>query len=165
MVFIICRPQNNHHGGGGDSRDDLEERSIYGTPQSRATPRRKRTTFTSNQRIDFMLVWSSSSKSRLRKNKARMPPKLSAEDAITELERAASAAAPEDETTASMNARKRDVFERNLEKEGLLLEYLPAEKSGLNFVKIHAPETVLKRYAEILKLRLPMRKVRCDFES
>lgn len=54
---------------------------------------------------------------------------------------------------------KRRTFEENLEKEGLVLDREPTEPSGLNFIKIHAPRDVLKRYAEILKLRLPMRKV------
>lgn len=49
------------------------------------------------------------------------------------------------------------VFEINLEKEGLELEYEQVETSGLHFIKIHAPKEVLRRYAEILKLRLPMK--------
>jgi len=54
--------------------------------------------------------------------------------------------------------QRRGTFEGNLVKEGLHLDTLPEEKSGLNFIKIHAPDSVLKRYAEILKLRLPMKK-------
>ncbi|QQP38003.1 Anoctamin [Caligus rogercresseyi] len=54
-------------------------------------------------------------------------------------------------------AERRSVFESNLAKEGLVLEHLPREPSGLHFIKIHAPDDVLKRYAEILKLRLPMK--------
>lgn len=60
-------------------------------------------------------------------------------------------------STSARNRRK--IFEKNLQKEGLILEYLPEEANGLNFIKVRAPETVLKRYAEILKLRLPMKKV------
>ena len=56
--------------------------------------------------------------------------------------------------------RKQEIFENNLLKEGLELEYEPPEPSGLNFVKIRANVDVLKRYAEILKLRLPMKRVR-----
>ena len=56
--------------------------------------------------------------------------------------------------------RARRVFEKNLESEGLVLEHEPSENNGLNFVKITAPMTVLKRYAEILKLKLPMKKVK-----
>lgn len=44
-------------------------------------------------------------------------------------------------------------------KEGLELEYELAEPSGLHFIKIHAPREVLRRYAEILKLRLPMKEL------
>ena len=75
-------------------------------------------------------------------------------------------------------AAKRSVFEGNLRKEGLVVESLgdhvklkyllepskrcseAEEQKGLNFVRIAAPEDVLKRYAEILNLRLPMKKVR-----
>ena len=58
-----------------------------------------------------------------------------------------------------MAKAKRRIFEQNLEKEGLILETMPETESGMVFVKISAPEFVLKRYAEILKLRLPMKKV------
>ncbi|XP_043284882.1 anoctamin-4-like [Venturia canescens] len=54
----------------------------------------------------------------------------------------------------------REIFEKNLESEGLMLEYEPPEPSGLRFIKIHAPQEVLRRYSEILKLRLPMKEVR-----
>ena len=55
--------------------------------------------------------------------------------------------------------RTRRVFESNLEQEGLVLSRYEHFETGLHFVKIHAPTEVLKRYAEILKLRLPMKKV------
>ncbi len=54
---------------------------------------------------------------------------------------------------------RRQIFEDNLRNEGLVLEAEPRDPSGLHFVKIRAPLDVLKRYAEILKLRLPMKKV------
>ena len=57
---------------------------------------------------------------------------------------------------------KRETFEKNLRNEGLLLENEKAPEgcaNGMNFVKITAPPEVLERYAEILKLRLPMKKV------
>ncbi|XP_066593716.1 anoctamin-1 isoform X2 [Prorops nasuta] len=44
-------------------------------------------------------------------------------------------------------------------KEGLKLEYEKTEPNGLCFLKIHAPIQVLRRYAEILKLRLPMKEL------
>ncbi|XP_050464477.1 anoctamin-1 isoform X1 [Cataglyphis hispanica] len=57
------------------------------------------------------------------------------------------------------NVERRRVFELNLEKEGLELEYEQVETNGLHFIKIHAPKEVLRRYAEILKLRLPMKQL------
>ncbi|XP_018398327.1 PREDICTED: anoctamin-1-like [Cyphomyrmex costatus] len=57
------------------------------------------------------------------------------------------------------SVERRRIFEKNLEKEGLQLEYEQAEPNGLHFIKIHAPKEVLRRYAEILKLRLPMREL------
>ncbi|KAJ8915650.1 hypothetical protein NQ315_003434 [Exocentrus adspersus] len=67
----------------------------------------------------------------------------------------------EDAVTAEAFA-KRQIFETNLIKEGLELEYEPQEHNGLNFVKIHAPQEVLRRYSEILKLRMPMREELCN---
>lgn len=54
---------------------------------------------------------------------------------------------------------KRQVFENNLDKEGLELEHHDEEGVPLHFVKVHAPDEVLRRYAEILKLRMPMKMV------
>ena len=59
-----------------------------------------------------------------------------------------------------VTAEKRRIFERNLEEEGLHLERETLEGSNLNFVKIHSSMTVLRRYAEILRLRMPMKEVR-----
>ena len=53
---------------------------------------------------------------------------------------------------------KRNTFEHNLEQEGLVLSRQQHLETGLHFVKIFVPLEVLKRYAEILKLRLPMKK-------
>lgn len=53
---------------------------------------------------------------------------------------------------------KREVFEENLIAEGLEIERVVVDEE-INFVKIHAPLEVLRRYAEILKLRLPMKEV------
>lgn len=44
-----------------------------------------------------------------------------------------------------------------MEEEGLQLEYEQIEPNGLHFIKVHATKEVLRRYAEILKLRLPMK--------
>ncbi|XP_053994706.1 anoctamin-1 isoform X2 [Hylaeus volcanicus] len=57
------------------------------------------------------------------------------------------------------NIEYRRVFEKNLEKEGLELEHEQTEPNGLHFIKIHAPREVLRRYSEILKLRLPMKEL------
>lgn len=53
---------------------------------------------------------------------------------------------------------KRNNFEENLIREGLELER-SVVNDEIHFVKIHAPLEVLRRYAEILKLRLPMKEV------
>lgn len=55
-------------------------------------------------------------------------------------------------------SERREVFEENLIHEGLELEREIVDEE-INFVKVHAPLEVLRRYAEILKLRLPMKEV------
>ncbi|XP_022827150.1 anoctamin-1-like [Spodoptera litura] len=63
----------------------------------------------------------------------------------------------EDASTAEAY-EQRKIFEQNLELEGLQLEReAPENLYGLNFVKIHAPVSVLRDYSEILKLRMPMK--------
>lgn len=52
---------------------------------------------------------------------------------------------------------KRQIFEQNLISEGLVLEYDLFDT--IHCTKIHAPCEVLRRYSEILKLRLPMKSV------
>lgn len=52
---------------------------------------------------------------------------------------------------------KRHIFEQNLIGEGLVLEYDIFD--SIHCTKIHAPIEVLRRYSEILKLRLPMKSV------
>lgn len=52
----------------------------------------------------------------------------------------------------------RDVFEEELLKAGLLLEYVPQNSSGLCFVKIHAPWEVLSCFAEIMRLKMPVKE-------
>ena len=104
--------------------------------------------------VDFVLVWSSSS------NK-NVPDAAAVEDSAAEVlvESGGGGDTGDHKNNACKLARARRIFEANLELEGLVLEYEPPESNGLNFVKITAPLTVLKRYAEILKLRLPMKKV------
>lgn len=50
-------------------------------------------------------------------------------------------------------------FETNLEKEGLQLEYECDGPNGLYVIKITSTKEVLRRYSEILKLRMPMKEV------
>ncbi|XP_055379077.1 anoctamin-1 isoform X3 [Condylostylus longicornis] len=57
-----------------------------------------------------------------------------------------------------INFDKRLVFEQNLVGIGLEIER-EIVGEDLNFVKIHAPLDVLRQYAEILKLRLPMKEI------
>lgn len=69
-----------------------------------------------------------------------------------------------DNRTAAANLdvaeRRRAFFEGQL-AEDLHLENDDAEEgSALSFVKIHVPKDVLKKYAEILKVRMPMKEVR-----
>lgn len=63
----------------------------------------------------------------------------------------------DDQQEDELPSIKRSIFEENLKNEGLELEYESVE--NLHFVKIHVPIEVLRRYAEILKLRMPMKEV------
>ncbi|XP_053689723.1 anoctamin-1 isoform X2 [Sabethes cyaneus] len=54
--------------------------------------------------------------------------------------------------------KKRLVFEENLVRDGLELERETIENE-IHFIKIHAPIEVLRRYSEILKLRMPMKEI------
>lgn len=86
------------------------------------------------QRVDFILVW----------NLEEEP--ISHDEKVDYLNR----------------IRRRETFEKNLANEGLVLTTVNSPEgcaTGMNFVKITAPIDVLERYAEILMLRLPMKKV------
>lgn len=63
----------------------------------------------------------------------------------------------DDAVQEDLRCIKRAIFEENLINEGLELERETFDV--LHFTKIHAPIEVLRRYAEILKLRLPMKEV------
>ncbi|XP_054257510.1 anoctamin-4-like, partial [Macrosteles quadrilineatus] len=54
---------------------------------------------------------------------------------------------------------KRTIFETNLREEGLELEHETVPDSGLHFIKIHAPMETLQRYAEILKMQMPVKNL------
>nr|XP_029733088.1 anoctamin-4-like isoform X6 [Aedes albopictus] len=53
--------------------------------------------------------------------------------------------------------KKRFIYEQNLVRDGLELEREVIENE-IHFIKIHAPLEVLRRYSEILKLRMPMKE-------
>lgn len=63
----------------------------------------------------------------------------------------------EDAVQEDINCTKRAIFEDNLVNEGLELERESIDQ--FHFTKIHTPIEVLRRYAEILKLRMPMKEV------
>ncbi|XP_023164830.2 anoctamin-6 isoform X2 [Drosophila hydei] len=52
---------------------------------------------------------------------------------------------------------KRRFFENNLKREGLQLELY--SQQWVHFMKLHAPMEVLYRYAEILKIKMPMKVI------
>ena len=55
--------------------------------------------------------------------------------------------------------KRREIFIQNLELEGLEIDDEDyGGKGNLKFAKLHAPLEVLRRYAEILKIRMPIRK-------
>jgi len=58
---------------------------------------------------------------------------------------------------------RRSAFEERIKEQGLLLE--EDVVGGLTFVKMHAPISVLRRYCEILKLRMPMKEVKKHFRE
>jgi hypothetical protein len=53
----------------------------------------------------------------------------------------------------------RKQFEDNLSEEGLQFEHTKRNEFGLKFVKIHAPWETLIRYAEVMKLKMPMKQI------
>ncbi|KRY83295.1 Anoctamin-3 [Trichinella pseudospiralis] len=60
-----------------------------------------------------------------------------------------------------LQEEKREIFEKNLQDEGLKLTYTTEEApdgTSLNFVHIHAPWEVLCKQAEMLKLRMPIKE-------
>ncbi|XP_068227061.1 anoctamin-1 isoform X2 [Palaemon carinicauda] len=93
--------------------------------------------------------------------KIHTQPDLYFKDGISSIDYVLVSRELEQETPESAeNESRRETFEDNLAKEGLLLEVDQVESVPLRFVKVHAPMEVCTRYAEILKLRMPMRE--CD---
>ncbi|XP_076358147.1 anoctamin-5-like isoform X2 [Tachypleus tridentatus] len=74
---------------------------------------------------------------------------------------------PSSEKDSGPHENIRQLFEANLEDEGLELEHVHQSTVGVNF-EIHAPWEVLTRYAEIIKMKMLMKEVpefqysRCD---
>ena len=60
------------------------------------------------------------------------------------------------------NKKKREIFLHNLEGEGLEIEIDRSDGNKLQFVKIHAPMEVLRRYSEILKVRMPIKALSAE---
>jgi anoctamin-1 len=92
--------------------------------------------------IDFVLVWK----------------KLVPHDDDERSDALKSREIEEIDKKESDRAARREVFEENLINEGLNIERTVVDEE-ITFIKIHAPLEVLRRYAEILKLRLPMKEV------
>lgn len=67
----------------------------------------------------------------------------------------------DDPTQIELKRIKRAIFEENLSVEGLEVETESFEL--LHFTKIHVTIEVLKRYSEILKLRMPMKDVSSEY--
>ncbi|XP_016951915.1 anoctamin-6 isoform X2 [Drosophila biarmipes] len=61
------------------------------------------------------------------------------------------------EVQSEEQRRKCEIFEANLQREGLQLEHNKVQR--VHFVKIHAPAEVLYRYAEILKIKVPLKPI------
>ncbi|XP_047493990.1 anoctamin-1-like isoform X1 [Penaeus chinensis] len=89
--------------------------------------------------------------------KTPLHPDLFMEDGVSSIDYVLVSKEIETEDQAD-NEERRETFENNLRKEGLTLEVDRVEDVPLRFVKIHAPFEVCTRYAEILKLRMPMRE-------
>ena len=64
------------------------------------------------------------------------------------------------ETSDPDHLKIRKTYERNLVECGLILER--EERQRIRFIKIHAPRELLCQYAEILKLRMPIKDVSYD---
>ncbi|KAJ6217834.1 hypothetical protein RDWZM_008991 [Blomia tropicalis] len=66
---------------------------------------------------------------------------------------------------AMIHYEQRSIFENNLRDEGLQLEYTDdISGAGHVFIKIYAPWKVLTRYAEIMKLKMPMKTMQTTWK-
>ncbi|CAG2117039.1 unnamed protein product, partial [Medioppia subpectinata] len=63
----------------------------------------------------------------------------------------------DNEKSGKSTAKERQIFETNLTEEGLILEYADSVGNDeYTYVQIYAPWDLLTRYAEVMKLRMPM---------
>ncbi|KAJ0181435.1 hypothetical protein K1T71_003520 [Dendrolimus kikuchii] len=86
-------------------------------------------------------------------------PSLTFNDGVRSIDYVLVWESAKDDATKPEAYEQRKIFESNLELDGLQLEReAPEDLYGLNFVKIHAPVSVLRDYSEILKLRMPMKE-------
>lgn len=86
-------------------------------------------------------------------------PSLTFNDGVRSIDYVLVWESAKDDATKPEAYEQRKIFENNLELDGLQLEReAPDDLYGLNFVKIHAPVSVLRDYSEILKLRMPMKE-------
>ncbi|XP_036672677.3 anoctamin-1 isoform X1 [Drosophila suzukii] len=92
--------------------------------------------------------------------RAEINPSLFFEDCLRSIDFVLAYRICAHEPTEVENTEKRRVFEANLISQGLEVE--ASQKDQIWFVKIHAPLEVLRRYAEILKLRMPMKESLCN---
>ncbi|XP_055615780.1 anoctamin-5-like isoform X2 [Toxorhynchites rutilus septentrionalis] len=62
------------------------------------------------------------------------------------------------QSQCEITARKRAIFQQNLINEGLEIELESSQR--IHFVKIHVPREVVSRYCEIMKMRMPIVKLK-----
>ncbi|KAF2351380.1 Anoctamin dimerization domain [Trinorchestia longiramus] len=98
--------------------------------------------------IDYVLVWQESS-SNIDNNPVEEERQLTAQQLQKRQQK---------KDMLDMHAKRRKIFEGKLMEEGIVLEEDQVSEVPLRFVKIHAPMEVCCRYAEILKLRMPMKE-------
>ncbi|KAL8585793.1 hypothetical protein ACOMHN_037356 [Nucella lapillus] len=130
--------------------EDADGQSVDPT---RAKPKVRNMFFEDGKRrIDFVLAWNTkpSEKKKVPAQDARnmFEDNLRKEGLEIEYDRKKKKVQAED---------TRNMFEDDFRQEGLEIEY---DRRGdeIHFAKIHAPYEVLRRYADILKLRLPMKE-------
>ena len=71
-------------------------------------------------------------------------------------------ASSNDDDEFSVRRQQREIYLQNLRKEGLKVETKKLEGSDFSFDLVHVPTRVLERYAEILKMKMPLKASYCD---